>query len=183
YIGVDNPIRIETSGLPKSELSVKWRVDRGEPPSGVIYKDSITGTYIAVPKAPVFAFLDIYYHDTLLSSEQYRCKSVPTPRATIGSKYNGGTVTVKNLIDNVGLIPVLDNFDFACRISVVSYSMTYTSGGTKKTVFANGPVYSAEMKSLITNAKPDDVLLFQDIIVRYSDGSTVVLAPIAFIIV
>ncbi|MBS1593171.1 MAG: hypothetical protein JST90_02525 [Bacteroidetes bacterium] len=182
YVGVDNPIEIESVKIPKSALVMKWRAIPNEPVTGALFRDSTTKDYIAVPNTPCMVTLDIYYKDSLINSEQYRCKSIPTPIATVGGKYGGGIIAPALMLSGSGIVPILENFDFSCRVSVVSYSMTYVSCGVAKTVSTTGPVYSAQMKDIITSAKPNDVILFNNIVVSYSGGGFATLSPIAFVI-
>jgi hypothetical protein len=71
------------------------------------------------------------------------------------------------------LVPLLKDFDFEARFNVISYDFYLTSGGELLPARGNaGPMYSPAVTNLIDRAKPNDMMVFDNVKVRGPDGKT-----------
>jgi S-adenosylmethionine:tRNA-ribosyltransferase-isomerase (queuine synthetase) len=67
----------------------------------------------------------------------------------------------------------LKNFDFEARFNVISYDFYLTSGGELLPARDNaGPMYSGAVSNLLDRAKPNDLIVFDNIKVQGPDGKT-----------
>jgi hypothetical protein len=180
YVGVDNPITVYAPNVAVSKLYVKMvRND-----SVTILLRSADESYTVNPTTAGFCQIDIYDGARIINSQRYSCKNIPAPIATIGGKYVGGNLTPGNLKAQMGVIAVLENFDFDARISIEGYTMTYISKGEKYTATQSGnPTFSPQMKSYIDRAANNDVFILGDIKIKFPNGQTTTLPAISLIIV
>lgn len=104
----------------------------------------------------------------------FRVKYIPDPIATLGGDENltlagkgqKGTIKAKG-----GIVALLKDFDFDARFTVESYDFYLTSGGELLPARGNGgPMYSGSVNNLIDRAKPNDMMVFDNIKVKGPDG-------------
>ena len=109
-------------------------------------------------------------------SANFRVKLIPSPIPTLGGdevltnngKGQKGTIKAKG-----GIVPLLKDFDFEARFNVISYDFYLTSGGELLPARGNsGPMYSGAVTNLIDRAKPNDLIVFDNIKVKGPDGKT-----------
>lgn len=109
-------------------------------------------------------------------SANFRVKLIPSPIPTLGGdeeltnngKGQKGTIKAKG-----GIVPLLKDFDFEARFNVISYDFYLTSGGELLPARGNsGPMYSGAVSNLIDRAKPNDLIVFDNIKVQGPDGKT-----------
>jgi hypothetical protein len=151
--------------------------------------ESITGdihktldNYVVSVKAPGFCSIDIYYKDSLINSEQYTCKYIPEPTPTIGGKYIGGSIEASKMIEGRGVVTVLKGFQFDCKITIDSFSMTHISMGKLQHYTTSGPMYNSDMKNILSTSKENDVVIIDNICITPSDGNKHILTPMSFIL-
>ncbi|MCB9255986.1 MAG: gliding motility protein GldM [Chitinophagales bacterium] len=109
-------------------------------------------------------------------SANFRVKLIPDPIPTLGGdevlttngKGQKGTLKAKG-----GIVPLLKDFDFEARFNVISYDFYLTSGGELLPARGNnGPLYSSGVSNLLDRAKPNDLVVFDNIKVQGPDGKT-----------
>lgn len=172
YIGVDNPLSITLGDAKPGTERVS------------ISQGSISGkgnSWTARVSSPGEA--NITVAGTTPSGEaaksqtaKFRVKYIPDPIPTLGGDENltnngkgqKGTIKAKG-----GIVPLLKDFDFEARFTVVSYDFYLTSGGELLPARGNsGPMYSGTVSNLIDRAKPNDLMVFDNIKVQGPDGKT-----------
>lgn len=180
YIGVDNPLTISSgSGDEKTKVSINGG-------GGTLTKTS-AGKYIAKVTSPTKeAVINVSVDGGKSLPFAVRVKYIPDPIPTLGGdeiltsngKGQKGTIKAKG-----GIIPLLKDFDFDAKFTVISYDFYLTSGGELFPARANaGPAYSSTVTSLIDRAKPNDLIVFDNIQVKGPDGKNRKIPSMSFLI-
>ncbi|MBS1592692.1 MAG: gliding motility protein GldM [Bacteroidetes bacterium] len=175
YIGVDNPITVSSgSGAEKTSVT----------PSGggmSVAKGAGPGKYIVKATTPdLKANLKVAVTGGKATDFPIRVKRIPDPVPTLGGKLRGGNAQPGTLKAQTGIVPVLDNFDFEARFNVESYDMVFASKGEIFRATASGPLFSPQMLTFISRAKPKDVIYLEEIKVRGPDGTPRKIGQIVF---
>lgn len=175
YIGVDNPITVSSgSGAEKTSVT----------PSGggmSVAKGNGPGKYIVKATTPdLKANLKVSVTGGKSTDFPIRVKRIPDPVPTLGGKLRGGNAQPGTLKAQTGIVPVLDNFDFEARFNVESYDMVFASKGEIFRASASGPLFSPQMLTFISRAKPKDVIYLEEIKVRGPDGTPRKIGQIVF---
>jgi gliding motility-associated protein GldM len=176
YIGVENPITV-SSGAGDEKTSV---VPNG---GGITLSKAGPGKYIAKATTPdMKAGITVSVKDGKSSTFPIRVKRIPDPIPTLGGKLRGGNAQPGTIKAQTGIVPVLDNFDFEARFNVESYDMVFVSKGEIFRASTSGPLFSPQMLTFISRAKPKDVIYLEEIKVRGPDGSPRKIGQIVFTI-
>lgn len=175
YIGVDNPITVSSgSGAEKTSVI----------PSGggiSVAKGAGPGKYVIKATTPdLKANLKVAVTGGKATDFPIRVKRIPDPVPTLGGKLRGGNAQPGTLKAQTGIVPVLDNFDFEARFNVESYDMVFASKGEIFRATASGPLFSPQMLTFISRAKPKDVIYLEEIKVRGPDGTPRKIGQIVF---
>lgn len=174
YIGVDNPITI-SSGAGDEKTSV---VPNG---GGITLTKAGPGKYIAKATTPdMKAGISVSVKGGKTTAFPIRVKRIPDPIPTLGGKLRGGNAQPGTIKAQTGIVPVLDNFDFEARFTVESYDMVFVSKGEIFRASTSGPLFSAQMQTFLSRAKPKDVIYLEEIKVRGPDGSPRKIGQIVF---
>ena len=176
YIGVENPITI-SSGAGDEKTSV---VPNG---GGITLAKAGPGKYIAKATTPdMKAGISVSVKGGKTSAFPIRVKRIPDPVPTLGGKLRGGNAQPGTIKAQTGIVPVLDNFDFEARFNVESYDMVFVSKGEIFRSSTSGPLFSSQMQTFLSRAKPKDVIYLEEIKVRGPDGSPRKIGQIVFTI-
>ena len=172
YIGVPNPLSITLGdakpGTERVSISQGSISGKG---------NSWTATVTSVGEAKItVAGTTPSGEAAKTQTANFRVKLIPDPIPTLGGdevlttngKGQKGTIKAKG-----GIVPLLKDFDFEARFNVVSYDFYLTSGGELLPARGNsGPMYSSAVSNLIDRAKPNDLMVFDNIKVQGPDGKT-----------
>ncbi len=163
YIGVDNPVTVAAAGIPTS--AVKSSISGG---GGSM--SSVSGSkanYIVKVKTPGKANISVTDNR---SGKKYNfpfnVKRIPDPIVKLGNKVDGlmGSGEFKA---QLGLIPVLENFDFDARCSIQSFTLYYTAKRQDPVeVKGSGARFSGQALAVIKQAKPGSQYAFVDVKAR-----------------
>jgi gliding motility-associated protein GldM len=174
YIGVENPITI-SSGAGDEKTSV---VPNG---GGITLSKAGPGKYIAKATTPdMKAGISVSVKGGKTTAFPIRVKRIPDPIPTLGGKLRGGNAQPGTIKAQTGIVPILDNFDFEARFAVESYDMVFVSKGEIFRASTSGPLFSAQMQTFLSRAKPKDVIYLEEIKVRGPDGSPRKIGQIVF---
>jgi gliding motility-associated protein GldM len=172
YIGVPNPLSItlgdakpgsERVSISQGSISGKGNAWTATVSSVGDAKITVAGTTPSGEAAKA-------------QSANFRVKLIPDPIPTLGGdeplttngKGQKGTIKAKG-----GIVPLLKDFDFEARFNVISYDFYLTSGGELLPARDNsGPMYSGAVLNLVDRAKPNDMMVFDNIKVKGPDGKT-----------
>ncbi len=161
YIGVDNPVEISAAGVNSNTMQASMS-GAGD---GSIRKAS-DGTFIVEVKTPTrkdeFAKVNVSA-DGLNVSKNFRVKRIPDPIPKL-SKSKGGVMSSGEFRQQVGIYPVLENFDFEAECSIEEFRLVRVPKRDDVQLSINrGGRYTSESKSLIAKARATDTYYFEDI--------------------
>lgn len=175
YLGIDNPLKIAVSENKLSELDVS------------ISNGTLTGKngrYIAKPETAGQAIIRVSIHGSVVSSCEFRVKTLPTPVAMVcGQK--SGVITKEKLLKMDKVEAVIENFAFDAPCKVISFkiSMRIPSPGKEGKaakdpvsysdveIVSNSEMLSPEQKALIEKAAPEQKIYIEDIKASCPDGT------------
>lgn len=172
YIGVDNPLSITLGDAkPGTErVSISQGSISGSGNNWTAKVSSVGEATITVGGTTPSG------EPAKSQSANFRVKLIPDPIPTLGGdeilttngKGQKGTIKAKG-----GIVPLLKDFDFEARFNVISYDFYLTSGGELLPARGNsGPLFSGAVTNLIDRAKPNDLMVFDNIKVQGPDGKT-----------
>ncbi len=158
YAGVENPITISAAGVPSSQVRVQAEGTALSPLGG--------SRYMAKPDRPGDARITVSGGGLPPTAFHYRIKRVPDPVMELGRK-RGGRIEAATFRAQLGIIPVLENFDFDARCTIISFELVRVpKGGDIQVARNNGGRFEAEAQRLVRNAAAGDVYYFNEIKVK-----------------
>jgi len=170
YIGVDNPVDVSVPGIDPNKIQARIS-------SGSIRRKG--NSYVVkvkkVGKVRVSATAD----GKSMGSKEFRVKRVPDPVAKVGGKKRG-KVSKNWLTAQSGVKADLENFDFALRYKVTSFTISATIKGYEEEARSNGARFTAQQKQLIKKIPNKRKVLISDIKAKGPDGTTRNLGAISF---
>ncbi|MCH2022548.1 MAG: hypothetical protein MK207_08735 [Saprospiraceae bacterium] len=163
YVGVENPITIQNcSNFYKSlELSVSegatLKKRFSDNSYSVLVKSSVKEVTITVKDSS----------NNYSMPFKYRVKPVPLPVVVLGD-FLGGSISAKEFKYQLGLIPILRDFDFDARCIIRRYRLTHFSKSQKVNSITqeSGGRFSTEVLNQIKLAQSGDYYIFDNIFVR-----------------
>jgi gliding motility-associated protein GldM len=168
YLGVDNPVTVGAAGFANDDLIVSG--------SGVSMSKSGKG-YIARPasgarEASVTVSAKTTSGNKNLGSVKFRVKTIPTPLGLVAGK-TGDDAISKGELGLIGAVSAkLEGFDFDLPFPVISFDLTtINSSGLLITKSASGNIVNADMKKLLSGAKPNQRYAFENMRVKMPDGT------------
>jgi len=158
YIGVENPLTISAAGVPSGDIRVRA--------TGTNLRHRTGSSYIAEPEITGIATITVSGGWLEPSSFDYRVKKIPDPVMELGRK-RGGRMPAGTFRAQLGLIPVLENFDFEARCNVASFEVVRVPKNADVQVAkSTGNRFSAEAQRLIRQAEAGDTYYFNEIKVK-----------------
>lgn len=148
YVGVKNPLAISAAGVPSSQIRVTA--------SGTELEKIGNGKYIATPSRTGNATITVAGPGLEPTTFPYRVKRIPDPIPALGN-LRGGDVPSGTFRAQQGLIPILEQFDFDAKCSVISYEMARKPrSGDVLLVTNQGARYEAATRRLVDQADHGD---------------------------
>ncbi len=166
YRGVDNPIEVSVPGVASEDLIVSG--------SGCSVTGS-KGKYVARAGDGFNATIKVSVKDKLtgktkqLGDMEFRCKRIPPPTAKIAGKVDG-KISKSALASTQGVGAFLEDFPFDINYKVSSFTVRAQDGEFAKTVPVKGNRFTADVKALISGAKPGSDISFTNIEAVGPDG-------------
>ena len=158
YVGVENPLTISAAGVPSSQVRVQAE--------GTALSHLGGSRYMAKPGQPGEARITVSGGGMPPSTFHYRVKRIPDPAMELGRK-RGGRIEAATFRAQLGIIPVLENFDFEARCNVISFELVRVpKGGDIQVARNNGGRFESEAQRIVRNAAPGDVYYFNEIKVK-----------------
>jgi len=164
YIGVENPLSVAITGVPKENLSPTIS-------AGSIKQDSKTGEWTCtVPSNIKLATVSVSIKSATglkqIGSQEFRVKKLPDPKPTIANRDNG-FVSRENLINAGKIVPLMPaDFEFNYTFKVISFRMTMQRGFYTYNYDSSDNELTDEMKEQISKSNRGQVLLFEEILVE-----------------
>jgi gliding motility-associated protein GldM len=158
YIGVENPLTISAAGVPTAELRVQA--------SGINLEHRGGSKYTAIPRTPGKATITVAGGGLAPTSFEYRIKRIPDPGLELGGK-RSGRMPAGTFRAQLGIIPVLENFEFDARCNIASCEVVRVpKGGDVQIAESTGNRFSDQAKRLINQARAGDTYYFNEIRVK-----------------
>ena len=180
YKGLDNPVTVSVPGYKPNQI--RANITKGD------LKKKASGNYIAtnLPQArKTYINVSIALEGGKTKSigkKEFRIKPVPKPTPYFGSKASGTISRGEVGIVNAIVASMGDGFAFEGVKYVVShFRLTYVpKRGNFKEATNNGPRLTSEMKNMLSDPKPGDKIIVDNIEAKGPDGvknlpSTIVL--------
>lgn len=168
YIGVDNPIQISAAGVAPSDLSPGLT-------GGSLTSAGKPGSYIVRVTGGTEATLNVSAKmngsSKSMGSFKFRVKRVPDPVAYVGSIKGDGQMSKAELQNQSGVFAKMEGFDFDLKFNVVSFVMSMNVNGVFVDKKGSGPAITADMKSMLSGARPGNKVFFEQITVQGPDGT------------
>lgn len=179
YTGLENPITVSVPGYKPNQI-------RATMTKGDLVKKG-DGKYIAKVPEGRKTFVDVSVSlksggTKSVGRKKFRIKPVPKPTPYFGSKASGNISSGEVGIVDVIVASMGEGFAFEGVKYVVSeFRLTYVpKRGNFKDAKANGPRLTSEMKQMLSDPKPGDKIIVDNISAKGPDGvkrlpSTIVL--------
>jgi hypothetical protein len=168
YIGVDNPIWVTVAGAPASDVSV-------EVSYGTITATDHPGQYIISVSGGTSTSLMVYFMKNGVREQagkfDFRVKRVPDPVTYVNAIRSDGVILKENLATITGIFTRMENFDFDCKFTPQSFSMSVIEDGEWKEYKATSPELTPEMKTALTKCEEEDKILFHNVATKGPDGT------------
>jgi len=174
YRGIPNPISVSVPGADSDGLSVSCSI------GGIKLVPKGKGKYeITVPASVKARELTLSVSAPApnggmknVGSKIFRLKSIPIAEPEFGGKFPSDNVIQRGVLKEVDkLRAFLKDFVFdGLSAEVVSFSLSYSSGGLVKDITSNSDRITSEMKGIIGSMRPGQVISFTNIRVRGADG-------------
>ncbi len=170
YLGVDNPVDVSAAGVNPDKVQVTMT-------GGTIVKKG--NEYVARPaKEGVPCKVTISAEGKVLSTKEFRTKTVPPPKSTIFGIDPKVTEIQKGLLmASQGMEASLEDFDFDMKFQVIGFKVGVTVAGFFSEKPSNGAEFSTEQKQLMQSLASGSRLTITDIKVRGADGKVRTLEP------
>ncbi len=180
YTGVDNPVSISISGLPKESLTPSISC-------GTLKRDPSNDDWIVnIPSGFTEAIINISVNmngvQRAMGSKRFRVKKFPNPIASIGNK-SSGVINRDIMIVAGALTPKMpEDFEFDIPFEVTSFTMTLQRGFKVYNFNSSTSYLTDEMIQQIKRTNRGQNIVFENIIVSDPNGLDRTLAPIVLTI-
>lgn len=159
YIGVNNPVTIAAVGLSSSATQISA--------VGASLKKIHSSNYtVQVQKVGkvIINVKDLKNGRTF--PFEFRAKRIPDPVVRLGKKIDG-SIKSQDFKTQLGLIALLENFDYDAKCVVQSYDVTYTRKRQDPiSIQGKGGRFAGEVLNVVRQAKPGDQYSFTEMKVR-----------------
>jgi len=163
YIGVDNPLRIASAGIPADELLVELIGEGSISGSGGNYMVQV----LMPGEVKVRVMRKVGTEIKFVVDQKYRVKMIPDPLPKLDGKYNSGTIKPEILQQTKGIFLGVQNFDFDTECKIVGFEATYLPKEEDPISRQNlGGEWNSGVLEWIKKAKPGDAYFFDDIRVK-----------------
>lgn len=167
YIAIMNPIQVavEQHACRDIELSTtNGKLKKtGEPCSYEMYPEKVGLTAIYVRSKKLNRYIDTFY---------YRTKDLPQPVIRLAGQHCG-VIRRKILAVQLGLVAMLEGFDFDARYVIKSFAMSVVRNG--QIIFEGrneGAAFTGAVTGFLDKILANDTVIFSDIIYLSPDGSS-----------
>ena len=167
YLGIPNPIEIAVPGVTSDKVTATIT-------NGTINKTS-TGWEVN-PSSLNDLVLTILVNNKRVNEKTFRVKPIPAPVAVFMHK-STGTESKDALITGT-LEAELKDFFWDLKFEIESFTFLFSSGGFDREITSKGNQLTDEMKSIISNLKSGQYIIFKDIKALGPDGKTYDLNPL-----
>ncbi len=177
YRGVDNPVAISVSGVPKEDIQAtitKGNIRRA--PGGDWIVKPVSGPEGEIVTVSVYA--NIENSRRFMGNMDFRVKNVPDPVAKIAGK-SQGAITLTDLSRTEGVDAELEDFDFELEYTIQEFTVSAVlSGGFTTREKSESNKYTQAQKDIIRQLGTGKNFTVTDIKAVGPDGRVVTLNSI-----
>ena len=174
YCGLPNPLEIAVSGYKPDDIQVS--ISQGT----ITNVQGQPGKYTAVVNNPGYTDIIISSNGKTLVTKRFRSKLIPTPTALVGGKHTGAIFSKAELMAQVGIKAVAEDFEYDVKFQVVSFTLSATIEGETKSESSTSSALTAAQKKLINQAPSGSKIYIFDIKAQEPDGRVRDLQPINY---
>lgn len=167
YIGVDNPISISAPGVPAEALKPSIS-------TGTLTKTAdgyVVKVETGAKSATISVNAEIEGENKPLGKMDFRVKRVPDPVAYLGTNKGSFNLSKNELMAQSAIIPVLENFDFDLKFTVVGFEMSTLAGGFVVTEVSSDNKITEAMKTVWGKLNKGSKIYLEKIKAKGPDGS------------
>ncbi|MCQ2975171.1 MAG: hypothetical protein MJ211_10245 [Bacteroidales bacterium] len=176
YIGVDNPVEIQASGVPAEKINASLAG------AGSITRKGGANWVVRVKtpgKVNIRCSAQVDGGTKDFGSKEFRVKSVPDPIAMVGNLGDGQSVS-KSLLTSQFVRAELKDFDFDLKFKITKFSVSANVKGFEKTAHSQSASFTSEQKSLINGLPQNSRVYLEGITAVGPDGTPRKLGRIMF---
>jgi hypothetical protein len=172
YRGMANPFEIAVPGVASEKITATVS-------NGTIKK--VASGWEISPGDASECVVSVLVDNKKVSDKKFRIKLVPDPVAVFAGKYDG-RVTKDIALKTEVLDAELINFDWDLKFTVKSFRFLSSDGKYDYEEVSNGNKLTDKMRSLITNCKTGQNIVFKDIVAIGPDGKNRNLNPVVIVL-
>jgi len=166
YRGKDNPITIAVSGITPEKIFVK--TDNGT----ISGSDGKYKVYPGDKNELRITVYEIRNKDTVLVGQNaFRVKQFPDPTIYVAGVTGTAFLQKGELVSAGGLVAKLNNFDFDLKVDIKSFELRTLKLKENDILKSVDNRFTKEMVAEFKECEKGDVFIFQNITVKYPDGS------------
>ncbi|MHB1921234.1 MAG: type IX secretion system motor protein PorM/GldM [Chitinophagaceae bacterium] len=179
YIGVNNPVTVAAAGVQGQSISASIS-------QGSLLPSSGPGKFLARVTRPGYAYINVSAmvdnQMKQLGSVQFRVKYLPDPIPMVGVSRGGPIKSGEFKVQTGVRAAPPGDFEFKVNYLVTSFTLGISGRGFDDYTYdnANGPYFTAKMRSFIARARPGNIIYIDDIHAKGPDGLSRNLGSISF---
>lgn len=178
YIGWNNKIVVSGGGVGAEKIAI--RVSGGGASVGGGNGNFIVGVSQQTDECVITAYNKV--DGKTLGALTFRVRNMPSPLASVGGKRSGDGLSAAALAAQPGVAANIENFPLRLQYTVVRFKIVGTdpNSGDLETISGSGNLFTPQMKALIKNQKPGDIITVEDIYCTGPDGRTMKLPSLLY---
>jgi hypothetical protein len=167
YLGISNPIEIAVPGVTSDKVSATIK-------NGTINRTT-TGWEVK-PSSFNDLVLTILVDNKKVNEKKFRVKPIPSPVAVFAGINNGAAS--KDVLVTGTLEAELKDFLWDLKFDIESFTFAFSMDGFDREITSKGNKLTDEMRSIISDLKPGQYIIFKDIKAIGPDGKLKDLNPL-----
>jgi hypothetical protein len=167
YLGISNPIEIAVPGVTSDKVSATIK-------NGTINRTT-TGWEVK-PSSFNDLVLTILVDNKKVNEKKFRVKPIPSPVAVFAGINNGKAS--KDVLVTGTLEAELKDFLWDLKFDIESFTFAFSMDGFDREITSKGNKLTDEMRSIISDLKPGQYIIFKDIKAIGPDGKLKDLNPL-----
>ena len=172
YLGMANPIEIAVPGVASDKITATVS-------NGTIKK--VADLWEVSPGDAGECVVSVLVDNKKVADKLFRIKLVPNPVAVFAGSYTGRIakdIALKTEVLDAELI----NFDWDLKFNIQSFKFLCSDGKYDYEEVSKGNKLTDKMRSLITDRKTGQNIVFKDIVAVGPDGKTRNLSPVILVL-
>jgi hypothetical protein len=172
YLGMANPIEIAVPGVSSDKISATVS-------NGTIKK--VADLWEVSPGNAGECVVSVLVDNKKVADKIFRIKLVPNPVAVFAGSYTG-RIAKDVALKTEALDAELINFDWDLKFNIRSFTFLCSDGKYDYEEVSKGNKLTDKMRSLITDRKTGQNIVFKDIVAVGPDGKTRNLSPVILVL-